>query len=401
MKTGYSIRTWRMRLFCPEPQWLDMTEEYFRNVVQFYYDLLKNHEELWQDSLFDIQRSLEIMTLAGRDGRQPTDPLPMGKVPVYLRRAAINKASATVKSTFASQKEKEPTGQTAHTFPQNMDARVTFFKGMYSDLTDQTICLKLWNGTKWIWTDCQLKGRPFPPDGQPMSPTLSKEGRYNILNIPVKQENTDARTAKERMAAGTKLCSIRFTNTDTFAMCCILDADGSQIAVHTCRGGNQYRHACMQLTQRIEKSRPNTGNDHNPQSNHRYYTKLKNLSEHYAHQVSREILDFCKEHQVGILVLPDYTPEFTKMAMYKSGNFSPLHLSSRIRKYLQYKAWSEGILVLELRTDGLKEKCAICGGRIRRKGSEFFCENGHQGNRFLNDARNLGRKCQASFRKQQ
>ena len=79
MKTGYSIRTWRMRLVCPEPIWLDRTEEYFQNVVEFYYHLLRQHEELWNSSLFDIQRSLELLTLTGRDGRQPTNPLPMGK----------------------------------------------------------------------------------------------------------------------------------------------------------------------------------------------------------------------------------------------------------------------------------------------------------------------------------
>lgn len=182
MKTGYSIRTWRMRLVCPEPIWLDRTEEYFQNVVEFYYHLLRQHEELWNSSLFDIQRSLELLTLSGRDGRQPTNPLPMGKVPVYLRRAAINKASATVKSTQELQSG----------FPEKLEAKVTFFKGMYSDLTDRSICLKLWNGEKWIWTECKLKGRPFPQDGQLMSPTLVKEGRRYLLNIPVKQENSDA-----------------------------------------------------------------------------------------------------------------------------------------------------------------------------------------------------------------
>ena len=125
--------------------------------------------------------------------------------------------------------------------------------------------------------------------------------------------------------------------------------------------------------------------------------RLRNLSQHYAHQVSRQILDFCKENQAGIIVLPDYDQNFTRMAMVKSGNFSPLHLSSKIRTQLQYKAWAEGILVLEVRTDGLKDRCSICGGKVKRKGSEFLCENGHQGNRFLNDARNLGRKCQHSF----
>ena len=46
MKTGFSIRTWRMRLFCPEPAWLDKTQEYYRNVVDFYYNLMREHEEL-------------------------------------------------------------------------------------------------------------------------------------------------------------------------------------------------------------------------------------------------------------------------------------------------------------------------------------------------------------------
>ena len=408
MKTGYSIRTWRMRLFCPEPLWLDRTEEYFQNVVEFYYELLQSHEELWNSSLFDIQRSLELLTLAGRDGREPVNPLPMGKVPVYLRRAAINKASAAIKSTLARREPENPTetpaakapeGQSPQAgFPGNLESKVTFFKGMYSDLTDQTIRLKLWNGQKWIWTECSMKGRPFPENGQPMSPTLVKQGRFYMLNIPVKQENSDARTAKERMVEGIRICSVRFTNTDTFAMCCILNEKGDQRAVHTCKGGNEYRHRCRLLEDRIQKSRQNTDNDSCLQPNRKYYMHLKNLSEHYAHQVSREILEFCKANQAGAIVLPDYNQEFTRMAMVKSGNFSPLHLSSRIRSYLQYKAWAEGILVLEVRPDGLKDKCAICGGKVRRKGSQFICANGHQGNRFLNDARNLGRKCQQSFR---
>ncbi|MFR5149178.1 MAG: transposase [Ruminococcus sp.] len=358
MKTGYSIRTWRMRLVCPEPIWLDRTEEYFQNVVEFYYHLLRQHEELWNSSLFDIQRSLELPTPTGRDGRQPTNPLPMGKVPVYLRRAAINKASATVKSTQELQSG----------FPEKLEAKVTFFKGMYSDLTDRSICLKLWNGEKWIWTDCNLKGTPPSPRWSANVAHPGKGGQALPAEYPSETgEQSDARTAKERMAEGTNLCSVRFTNTDTFAVCCILDEQGKQLAVHNCRGGDAYRHRCKLLETRIQKSRPNTVGDNSPQPNRKYYMHLKNLSEHYAHQVSREILNFCKENQAGIIVLPDYDQNFTRMAMVKSGNFSPLHLSSKIRTNLQYKAWAEGILVLETRTDGLKDKCAICGGKVRRK----------------------------------
>ena len=115
MKTGYSIRTWRMRLVCPEPIWLDRTEEYFQNVVEFYYHLLRQHEELWNSSLFDIQRSLELLTLTGRTADSPQS-ITNGEVPVYLRRAAINKASATVKSTQELQSG----------FPEKLEARLPF-----------------------------------------------------------------------------------------------------------------------------------------------------------------------------------------------------------------------------------------------------------------------------------
>ena len=388
MKTGYSIRTWRMRLVCPEPIWLDRTEEYFQNVVEFYYHLLRQHEELWNSSLFDIQRSLELLTLTGRDGRQPTNPLPMGKVPVYLRRAAINKASATVKSTQELQSG----------FPEKLEAKVTFFKGMYSDLTDRSICLKLWNGEKWIWTDCKLKGRPFPQDGQLMSPTLVKEGQALPAEYPGENRRTAMPALPKNEWQKARTCAVSALQTQTPSQCAAFWMSWEkQLAVHNCRGGDAYRHRCKLLETRIQKSRPNTVGDNSPQPNRKYYMHLKNLSEHYAHQVSREILNFCKENQAGIIVLPDYDQNFTRMAMVKSGNFSPLHLSSKIRTNLQYKAWAEGILVLETRTDGLKDKCAICGGKVRRKGNEFLCENGHQGNRFLNDARNLGRKCQDSF----
>ena len=173
MKTGYSIRTWRMRLVCPEPIWLDRTEEYFQNVVEFYYHLLRQHEELWNSSLFDIRRSLELPTLAGRDGRQPTNPLPMGKVPVYETRSH-QQSICHSKSTQELQSG----------FPEKLEAKVTFFQRNVFRPHRQIHLLKLWNGEKWIWTDCNLKGRPFPQDGQLMSPTLVKRGQALPAEYP-------------------------------------------------------------------------------------------------------------------------------------------------------------------------------------------------------------------------
>lgn len=390
MKTGYSIRTWRMRLFCPERDMIDTTETLYKEAVNFYYGLLKDREDLWTESLLGIQRELERLTVPGRDGRVPVYTPPGGKLPVYFRRSAMNKAAMAIKAVFS--------GDSSYRgFPEMIDANITFFKGMYKDLTDISVTLKLWNGKKWNWVECNLTGRPLPDQGAVLSPTLVHQDKWLMFHIPVKQENSDARTARERMKEGIRICSVRFTNTDIFAMCCVLDEEGKQIGVKSCRGGSEYSHHCRNVIQKLEYSRQYTAKDNSLHPDYKYYKHLKHLNEYYAHQVSREILDFCKENQAGLIVFPEYDENFTRMAMYRSGNYSPLHLSTRIQTYLKYKAWSEGILVLEVRGEGIGKTCSICKAPGKKQGREFVCQKGHRINRFLNEARNLGTRCIESF----
>ena len=301
MKTGYSIKTWKMRLFCPEKQMIETTEALYREAVAFYYELLKEREELWDENLLTIQGHLEKLTVPGRDGREPKYIPPGGKLPVYFRRSAMNKAAMAVK-----------TAASAENFPKKIDANITFFKGMYKDLTDTSVVLKLWNGKKWIWVPCGLTGRPFPKEAAILSPTLVHEEKWLMFHVPVKQENSDARTAKERMQEGARVCSVRFTNTDSFAVCTVLDEGSRQLAVKNCRGGNAYRHHCRALLKKVEASRAFTDKDNVSQPNRKYYMHLKHLNEHYAHQVSKEIIDFCKEKHTGILVLPEDDEDFSR-----------------------------------------------------------------------------------------
>ena len=244
MKTGYSIRTWRMRLFCSEKQMIEATEDLYREAVNFYYELLKDREDLWEENLLAIQGQLEKLTVPGKDGRVPKYIPPGGKLPVYFRRSAMNKAAMAVKTAAG-----------AESFPEKIDANITFFKGMYRDLTDTSVVLKLWNGKKWIWTECSLTGRPFPKEAAILSPSLVHEEKWLMLHVPVKQENSDARTAKERMKKGTRLCSVRFTNTDSFAVCTVLDEQSIPLAVKNCSGGKAYRHHCRELLKKIETSK--------------------------------------------------------------------------------------------------------------------------------------------------
>ena len=77
------------------------------------------------------------------------------------------------------------------------------------------------------------------------------------------------------MKSGDNICSVQFTNTDIFAMCCVMDGDGKQLAVRTCRGGDAYRHQCRKLLDKIEFSRQYTDKDNVEQPNKKYYIHLK------------------------------------------------------------------------------------------------------------------------------
>ena len=38
-KSGYSITTWRLHLWCRHPEWLRTTQEFYNRIAEFYYNL--------------------------------------------------------------------------------------------------------------------------------------------------------------------------------------------------------------------------------------------------------------------------------------------------------------------------------------------------------------------------
>lgn len=83
-KSGYSITTWRLHLWCRHPEWLRTTQEFYNRIAEFYYNLLLDHTDLWELGSQQTLRELEIMSIPGRGGRIPSDPLPWQKVPLYF-----------------------------------------------------------------------------------------------------------------------------------------------------------------------------------------------------------------------------------------------------------------------------------------------------------------------------
>lgn len=402
MKTGYCITTKRFTLRCKHPEWFLVTQEHYNHVVLFYYQLLLEHPELHSLSNQKILRQLEVLSIPGRDKAPVPEPLPYEKVPLYFRRAAINAAIAMVKSYlnrsgFTNQAEK-------------INASVVYYRGMYRDLTETEVFLKVFDGELWHWLRCRLSGNRLTGSMEILSPAVVISGKEISLHVPVREVVEDARTSKERVAAGENLCSIQFTNSDAFAAACVLGPSGEQLAVRFFKGGMEYRHLCSRVLERIQKSeesrrkqdeegRFQTENPEGERTNQKYWMHLKHLSDHYAHQISSQIIAFCQEQKVRTIVMAASDEKYSKAVMKSAGNWSPLHLSVRIKEYLSYKAWKVGIVVLEAAPGKAGAVCSICGAEITKRKELYECNNGHTGNRYLNTARNLGRACLQDFQK--
>lgn len=330
-----------------------MTWELYNELLRFYYQLFLEHSELHSLGKQKLLRALEQLSIVGRDKRPVEQPLPFKGVPLYFRRAAINAALAAGKSYLAREGQKQPT--------EAFEAGVTLYKGNYKDLDSHSIRIKVWNGERWLWIRCRLSGNVIKEGDVCLSPRMVFCDERIELHVPVRQPVPDGRT-------------LRFL-----------------------RGGRDYAHRCWRIQEKIRISQESVGRRRGSNDNKKYWKKLKQISDDMAHQVSRQIVDFCVETGAGVIVLPKYSETFTKYVMASVGNWSPLHLNYQIRSQLKYKAWQSGILVLESEASDIKRYCAACGGVVHSQGEQFVCENGHRGNRRINAAVNLGRKTRESL----
>lgn len=417
-KSYYSITTRRFTLRCGHPQWLQTTQDFYNRIVLFYYDL---YLDLWdsgsREGLSGQQalRRLEQLSIVGRDKKPVLYPLPWEHVPLYFRRSAANKGIAAARSYIArnpkpnEEMQKLQGSQAARS--RCFQEPVTFYKGMYKELTDKSVELKVFNGLKWRYLHCRLSANTIPEGGICHSPSVFLRGKEMYLNVPVYCPVTDGRKTKERMQQGSNLCAIQFAASDIFAVCQITDCEGTELDTLFIHGAREYAHRCRQELCKINKSekarrllddRQEIIEQGNADyfENHKYWMKLKHLSDYFSNSVSRQVINYCMKNNVGIIVLPEYDKQYTKYVMCKSGNWSGIHLSTKIREQLFYKAWQNGILVLETAPYDCGRICAVCGAGLHRSKTDYICDNGHRGSKYLNSARNLNKLFRKSIASQ-
>ena len=387
-KPGYCVKTYKLRAYTNHEEYLKLTKEIYNAEILKYYNLLMNNIEIVNLSNLDALRELEILAKTDKETQNNDE----NKLPAYLRRSAINHAIGSVRSFLSrsrnaeNDEEKKRVVNTSKKF----ECSPVYYKGIYRNLTNESIELKLWNGDNWKWykVKIQTDERKFEIDNV-MSPTLIINSKYIMIHIPVRKEVEDVTPIKERLENNGRVLSLSFSNNDKFVVCSIMNREGEFIKSKFISGGDEYKSRCARILGKIKKDRQI--NKKLAERDHKnYWNKLNNIGTTFAHQVSHEIIKFAKDNGAEVIVVPE-VKDGDGFVARRIGKYSPYYLRHKITNYIEYKSFENSILMTKVRSNYTANRCYKCRSKVTKNGNlEYICENGHRGNYFLNSSMNIG-----------
>ena len=226
-KTGYYTTTYKIRLYTNNLEYLKLTNQIYNELVKKYYEILFENIEFLKLSNQNCLRELEKITIKSKTVEKPSKYFEQN-APLYLRRAAINHAIGQVRSYNALlEKSKKDKTTKKPSKAKKFNCPMTLYKGMYKDLEDGKIKLKLFNGEQWKWFEAKFKNWNISKEDEILSPTIIIEKDYVMAHIPVKKTIEDVTPIKYRMQdENVKVCGIAFSNSDNFAICVALNSKG-------------------------------------------------------------------------------------------------------------------------------------------------------------------------------
>ena len=287
-------------------------------------------------------------------------------------------------------------------------AAPVYYKGMYKEITENSIRLKVFTGKKWVWNCYRFSGRPLPKDVILLSPVICIEKKQAYLHVPVKKTVEDIRTVKERMQTGKRILAVSFPGSDSIAVSAVMTREGVFEKAMFFHGGSEMKAKKNKLKhqlKRIKRTQMQNGSNEPEETIGKHYRKkIQNINEYYAHLISRRILNYCVEQKIEVIAVPNYQQaiDFSKKHYLETDGYE--WIGRRIIRFLKYKAFSEGILVSTVPVIHISDCCSECGAGIKRYneghipnknyfgGQLFLCPNGHRGNSGLNTARNVGKR---------
>ncbi len=392
---GYCTITYRLLLYQTNLEDFQKTKELYNQTLLHYFQILVQHPDWLEISNMQLMRKLELQSIGSKSQKKAKEEVlyPLNhisvKIPLYFRRAAINAAISMAKSEQHQKRSLK--------LPLSSEAAPVYYKGMYRNFLKHSIELKLYHENTWHWNTYSFQGRSLPAQSKTLSPSLKIKGKKVWLHVPVLMPVLDIRKVTTRMKDKELFCSIIFPAGEIFAVAVILDAFGKEQHIRFFHGGAKHQHE-----RNVQISKLNylsSGELMDSKHNQLLLEKIQKINEHYAHCISRQILSYCESYHVKTLVVPNYSKDF-RYKKFPMGNTIYEWIGRKIIHYLDYKAFQQGIILTRVNLKNCFNTCSLCGATLlslKNKKKEYHCPNGHCGNRYLNEARNLAKNFLAYY----
>ena len=364
--------------------WIAATQVLFNQVAAFYFEVIQAHEKILDLKDQDALPALEQLTHATKKNPHPVMPLSsIGKdIPAMFRRAAIHAALGSARSFHAHLKkwrtrrakvmakgkkflERPPVP------PRSWNKSATFYFGQWKERKGSSILLKVWTGSCWSWLKVRLTGRELPTKAEAGSPTLIQRGGQWWLHTPVEKQFKRPQKIETQVSthADTRICAVDLNLTEQIAVCTVQTVEGTILATCFIGGGREISGFRKRQLGRIARNRRKTGMiAENEQDNADLWQKIQRRDDHYAHLVSKRIIQFAQAHQASILVfehLDNLKPTRGKYS-HRGNTKRAFWMKGCIFRYAKYKAWNEGIITSRVSPWNTSRACARCQSLVAR-----------------------------------
>lgn len=172
--------------------------------------------------------------------------------------------------------------------------------------------------------------------------------------------------------------------------------DGGSAAVVTCR---ELRSVKQYTNKRLAelRSRQSSLQKHSrrwwrlQRRMNRFLAQQKNRVRDMEHKISRDVVNWCMEHEIGELAVGDVRDvadgkRLNRKSQQKVSNWS----HGKVRCYIGYKAAGAGIVVIDDVDEAYtSQTCPACGERNKPRGRLYRCACGFTGHRDVNGAANI------------
>ncbi len=285
-KIGVCNINYNIRLYTDYIEYFKLTNQKFNSLVLEYYTTLIIHQELLTESARDCRAKLEKM-LAEEEEKE--------YIPSRFRRSAMMQAIGQAKAYMSKAEKSNKVG-----IAKEFHIPATFYQEMYKYLENRKIKFKLYNGKTWEWYESKFSKWNIPEGAVLLSPSIKINKQMVMACIPVKITFRNLKTIRERMEEeDVKVCGVAFSGRNNIATCAVVNREEKFVKSLFVKGGDEYKYLTSQAMRKIK------GNNHKAKNlqkvkgnNKKYWNKLTKYRTHYAHVISKKIVDFCIENEV-------------------------------------------------------------------------------------------------------